>query len=134
MFHPRHIFFLSAAVVLTPACASKVLPQQQMMDTQASITSAEELKGDEDPDAKLHLQFARDQLAAAKRMMEEGEDDEALRMLDRASIDADLALLLARTEKLRQESREAQSEVDELQADSKTTKPAEPTTQMTAAE
>lgn len=117
MFQPRHILFV-AAVAFVPACAS-ALPQQQLMDTQASITSAEELKGDEDPDAKLHLQFARDQLAAAKRMMDEGDDEEANRMLDRASVDADLALLLAKTEKLRQESRDAQAQVDELQAGSK---------------
>jgi hypothetical protein len=118
MFHPRHALFVAAAV-LTPACAGKTLPQQQLMDTQAAITSAEELNGDEDPDAKLHLQFARDQLAAAKRMMKDGEDEEANRMLDRASIDADLALLLARTEQLREESREAQAQVDELQANNR---------------
>jgi len=127
MIQPRHIIF-ATAIALVPACAGKALPQQQLMDTQASITSAEELEGDEDPDAKLHLQFARDQLTAAKRMMEDGEDEDANRMLDRASADADLALLLARTEKLRQESREAQSEVDDLQAGSKTSAKSSSTT------
>lgn len=130
MFHPRHILF-AAAVALAPACASNTLPQQQLMDTQAAITSAEELNGDEDPDAKLHLQFARDQLAAAKRMMNDGEEEEANRMLDRASVDADLALLLARTEKLREESREAQAQVDELQANNRSS--STPTTQTVGA-
>lgn len=121
MFQTRHILF-AAAVALAPACASNALPEQQLMDTQAAISSAEELEGDEDPDAKLHLQFARDQLAAAKRMMSDGDEEEANRMLDRASVDADLALLLARTEKLRQESRDAQAQVDDLQANNRSSR------------
>lgn len=122
MFHPR-IIAGSIVLLALPACAGDVLPQQQLMDTQGKITSAEELRGDEDPDAKLHLQFARDQVRAAKRMMDDGDEEEAKRMLDRATADADLALLLARTEKLREESRAAQSEVDDLRSDATATAP-----------
>jgi hypothetical protein len=116
MFHSR-ILVASSVLVLVPACASTVLPQQQLMDTQGAITSAEELKGDENPDAKLHLQFAREQLTAAKEMMANGDDDEAERMLDRATADAELALTLARTEQLRAESRDARSDVNELRTE-----------------
>lgn len=116
MFHSR-ILVASSVLVLVPACASTVLPQQQLMDTQGAITSAEELKGDENPDAKLHLQFAREQLAAAKEMMANGDEEEAERMLDRATADAELALTLARTEKLRTESREARTEVNDLRSE-----------------
>jgi hypothetical protein len=116
MFHSR-ILVASSVLVLVPACASTVLPQQQLMDTQGAITSAEELKGDENPDAKLHLQFAREQLTAAKELMANGDEEEAERMLDRATADAELALTLARTEQLRTESREARSEVNELRTE-----------------
>ena len=116
MCHSR-ILFASSVLVLVPACAGTVLPQQQLMDTQGAITSAEELKGDENPDAKLHLQFAREQLAAAKEMMANGDEEEAERMLDRATADAELALTLARTEQLRAESREARTEVTELRTE-----------------
>lgn len=111
-----HRFFL-AAVIAMPACASGQLPQQQLMDTQAAIASTEELGGNEDPDAKLHLEYARDQLAGAKRLMARGDDEEANRMLARASVDAELALELARTEQLRKQSKEAWDEVDELRND-----------------
>jgi hypothetical protein len=116
MFHSR-ILVASSVLALVPACASTVLPQQQLMDTQGAITSAEELKGDENPDAKLHLQFAREQLTAAKELMANGDDEEAERMLDRATADAELALTLARTEQLRAESREARSDVNELRTE-----------------
>lgn len=110
------MLIVSTLFLVIPACASTSLPQQQLMNTQGAITSAEELQGDDDPDAKLHLTFARDQLNSAKQMMANGDGDEAERMLDRASVDADLALLLARSEKLRQQSSAAKAEVTELQS------------------
>lgn len=105
-----------AFFLVVPACASSTLPQQQLMDTQGAITSAEELKGGENPDAKLHLQYATEQLGVAKKLMDDGDKDEARRMLDRASADADLALTLARTEKVHKESKKARAEVDELRS------------------
>ncbi len=105
---------IALALLVVPACAGKTLPQQQLMDTQGAITSAEELKADENPDAKLHLQYATEQLGKAKKMMEDGDKDEARRMLDRASADADLALTLARTQKVHNESKQARAEVEQL--------------------
>lgn len=107
-------FVVSSTFLLVPACAATGLPQQQLMSTQGAIDSAEEIGADENPQAKLHLQFAREQITAAKQMMEDGDDVEAERMLDRATADADLALTLARTEQLRKESTEARTEVNEL--------------------
>lgn len=102
------------AFSLASACASSTLPQQQLMNTQGAIASAQELKAAENPDAKLHLQYATEQLAAAKRLMDDNEKTEARRMLDRASADADLALTLARTAKVHRESLAARAEVDQL--------------------
>lgn len=113
---PHHRLVLAALIAL-PGCASGTLPQQQLMDTQAAIASTEELGGNEDPDARLHLEYARDQLDGAKRLMARGDDDEAKRMLARASADAQLALELARTERLRKQSKAAWDEVDELRSD-----------------
>jgi glycerol-3-phosphate dehydrogenase len=110
-------FVVTSTILLVTACAAKQLPQQQLMDTQGAITSAEELDGDENPKAKLHLQFAREQLVTARQLIDEGDDEEAMRMLDRATADADLALTLARTEQLRKESVEARTEVEELRTD-----------------
>lgn len=117
MFHPRLIALATTCAVLMPACATAVLPQQQLADTQAAIASTETLGGASDPDAKLHLQYAREQMERAKRMMAEGDDDEALRMLDRASADAELALALAKTEQMRKRSEEAKAELDKLKSE-----------------
>ncbi len=116
MSYPR-LSTILIALVAVPACATKVLPQQQMLDTQSTIASAEEIDASENADAKLHLQYAREQLETAKRLMADGEDDEALRMLDRSSADAELALTLARTEQVKSQSGRAIAEVDALRND-----------------
>jgi Domain of unknown function (DUF4398) len=116
MSHLR-IFVVSSTLSLVTACAATQLPQQQLMSTQGAIDSAEEIGGDENPKAKLHLQFAREQIASAKQLMLDGDDEEAMRMLDRATADADLALTLARTQQIRKESGEARSEVEELRTE-----------------
>ncbi len=112
-FHIRSTPILASVVLGLSACASGMLPQQQLMETQSAIASTEELSA-EDPDAKLHLKYAREQMDTAQRLMARGEEKEAQRMLDRASADANLALALARTEKVREESDEARAKVDEL--------------------
>ncbi|MBC8072526.1 MAG: DUF4398 domain-containing protein [Deltaproteobacteria bacterium] len=111
-----HSHLIVALALVVPACASKTLPQQQLMDTQGAITSAEELGGDENPDAKLHLQYAREQLESAKKRMDDGDKDEAKRLLERAHADADLALTLARTEQVHQDSRKAIADVEALRS------------------
>jgi hypothetical protein len=103
-----------AAALCLGGCAGSQLNQQRLVDTQAAVSSAEELDEAEDPNVSLHLKYARDQLAAAKRLADEGEDDEANRMLERAHADAELALALARTERSRREAQEARAEVEEL--------------------
>lgn len=116
MSYPR-LPIIVLALLTIPACATKVLPQQQMLDTQSTIASAEEIDASENPDAKLHLQYAREQLETAKRLMADGDDDEAVRMLDRSSADAQLALTLARTEQVKSQSGKAIAEVDALRKD-----------------
>ena len=102
-------------VLLTSACASQQLPQQQLVDTNAAIDSAREIDKGETPSVELHVKFARDQITLAKKYMEDGEDEKAARMLDRAQADAEVALAQARTQESRQEATEAWNEVAELQ-------------------
>lgn len=105
---------LLTAVLCAGGCASSQLSQQRLVDTQSAIDSARELDEAEDPEVSLHLKYARDQLAAAKRLMDEGERKEAHRMLERAHADAQLALAMARTERSRNEAKRAWSEVENL--------------------
>lgn len=105
---------LATAALLAGGCAGANFNQQRMVDTQATVAAVEELDEVEDPEVSLHLKYARDQLAAARRLIDEGDDEEANRMLDRAHADAQLALAMARTERSRKEAREAWAEVEEL--------------------
>jgi hypothetical protein len=105
---------IAVALLCVGGCASSGLDQQKLVDTQAAVNSIEELEESEHPDVSLHLKYARDQLVAAKRLMDEGEDEEANRMLERANADARLALAMARTERSRKEAEEAWAEVEAL--------------------
>lgn len=111
---PRAFSLVVAAAICSGGCAGSNYNQQRMVDTQATVAAVQELDEAEDPEVSLHLKYARDQLAAARRLIDEGEGDEANRMLERAYADAQLALVMARTEHSRQEAREAWAEVEEL--------------------
>jgi hypothetical protein len=105
---------IAAALLCCCGCATSQLDEQRLVDTQAAVNAVEELDESEDPEVSLHLKYARDQLTAARRLADEGEGDEANRMLERAHADAALALAMARTERSRKEAREAWAEVEEL--------------------
>jgi len=102
-------------VLLSTACASQQLPQQQLVDTNAAIDSAQEIDKGETPSVELHIKFARDQLTLAKKFIKDGDDEKAARMLDRAQADAELALAQARTEQSRHDATQAWNEVAEIQ-------------------
>jgi hypothetical protein len=111
----RRIFLIIAtAAPFAGGCAANNVNQQRMVDTQATVAAVEELDEDEDPEVSLHLKYARDQLAAARRLIDEGEEEAANRMLERAHADAQLALAMARTERSRKEAREAWAKVEEV--------------------
>jgi hypothetical protein len=102
------------AALCVGGCASSGLDQQRLVDTQATVSTVEELGAAEHPDVSLHLKYARDQLAAARRLSDEGEDAAAARMLERAHADAQLALAMARTQRSREEAQQAWDEVESL--------------------
>jgi hypothetical protein len=60
------------------------------------------------------LKLAEDQLYRAERLMNEGENEEAVLYLNQAQADADLALALARTNQAREEAKRAAARVENL--------------------
>jgi hypothetical protein len=90
----KHIA-LSAAFFTVAGCASILIPPETLQSSESAIRGAEEIGAENVPDAKLHLQLARDQTAAAKQLSLNG-DERAIVMLARAQSDADLANGLAR--------------------------------------
>lgn len=112
--------------LLIGACASKQLPQSTLADTQAAMQAAQEIGAAKLPESQLHLKYANDQLATAKRLMDDGDEKRAKRMLDRAHADAELALALARTERDRSAAKAAWLEVDGLKQQPAPTSDAQP--------
>ena len=106
-----------AALVPTFACASA--PTRQLSDSKAALRAAEEMSGPENPKAAYHLKLAKDQIAAAENLIDDGDGDddemrEARAYLERAEVDAELAIAYARTSDLREDAREAWNEVEQL--------------------
>jgi hypothetical protein len=86
---------LGVVAMLAGGCANRQpLPTQQVTDVEAASRSANELGAQNNPQAQLHLKLADEQLKQAKVAMEDGDDQGAERMLQRAKADAELALAL----------------------------------------
>ena len=96
-------------------CATLQLPADRLQSSEASIRSAEEMGASAVPAARLHLQYAKDETAAAKKLAEEG-DERALVMLAKADADAELALGLAREVKVHSEAERAAEDLKALRA------------------
>jgi N-acetylmuramic acid 6-phosphate (MurNAc-6-P) etherase len=113
MIHLIRLCALSTALVA--GCATQQLPQQQLLDTTASIDSAKEIDQSVTPKVALHVKLAEDQVEIAKALIEDGDDERAMRMLDRAQADAEVALALAKTTRSRDAAKSAWDDVAELQ-------------------
>ena len=66
------------------------------------------------PEAAVHLEFARQQIADAERLWVEGEEQAAELRFMQAEADAELALALARAVPLERESRRTAAQAESL--------------------
>lgn len=86
------------ALFLGAGCAStSAAPNDKAETSSAAIRAAEEVGAKHNPDAALYLQLAKEQFEHA-RMLAPKDKESADRLLQRAQIDAELSLALARTE------------------------------------
>lgn len=94
-----HKLFLSV-IILGPilgACgASFPAPTQRMADAQSAERSARELGANDEPEAKLSLKLAQEQIGQAQKAMSDGDNKKADSLLVRAKSDAELALAQSR--------------------------------------
>lgn len=96
-------------------CTGSQLPPARVADTQSSISAATAVGAEQHPTAALHLKMARDQLKEAQGLVDRGKDDEAKLVLERATADAELALIITREAEARANVNKARSDVDALQ-------------------
>jgi Domain of unknown function (DUF4398) len=96
------------------ACGGSNLPPARIAETQSEVSAADAVGAQRHPGAALHLKMARDQLQEAKRLADDGKDDEARLVLDRASADAALALIMTREAEANAQAAKARAQVEAL--------------------
>ena len=106
----------TAGALLTLGCACATappLPAERLGQAEAEVRAAQEIGADRAPQARLHLQEARDTLAAAKET-NQTDPEAAARKLDIARAQAELANALAREQLARTEAEQAHTRLDTL--------------------
>lgn len=101
--------------ILVVGCGSAAVPQERLTSAQAAVKGAEVAGAPEDPKAALHLKLANEQIARAKALISDDQNEDAARVLDRAQADADLALMLAKESRAKREAAGAREQIEELQ-------------------
>jgi hypothetical protein len=110
------IFLAALGLLGAAGCGGgSSLPPARVTETQSAISAAEAVGANNNPRAALHLKLARDQMTGAEALLREGEDDEAKLMLDRARVDAELALVITRSSEQRAEALRAIEQVRNLE-------------------
>jgi hypothetical protein len=103
---------LSAATIA--GCASTDVSAEKMAAPQVRIAAAKEAGAAENPTAALHLKLSNDALEKAKVLARDGQGERANMTLDRATVDAELALELARLDNTRRDANQAMDEIQKL--------------------
>lgn len=115
----RHTFITHCALLLSAglftSCATTGALHTET--STAAIRSAEDLGATDVPRASLHLQLAKEELAAATELHERGEKEQAASMLLRAEADAELAIALSQADAERAEAKAAMERVYKLRSE-----------------
>jgi hypothetical protein len=101
------------------ACATYPPPTDTLANAIAAVRGAEEVGAEEIPQAALALQLAREEIAKARALMAEEENEPAYYLALRATSDADLALALVREEQARKEAEAAAQRVGAVEDEAK---------------
>jgi type III secretion system FlhB-like substrate exporter len=84
------------ALLPLAACASYPVPTERLANTTAAIRGAQEVGASGTPQAALHLKYAEEELARAKRLVADGNNERAEAVAANAQSDAELSLALTR--------------------------------------
>lgn len=111
------ILMLAVAVLTTAiaaGCASAPLSTEA---STSGIRGAKEAGAEGVPQAALHLQLAKEELALAMDLQKKGDKEEAASMLMRAEADSELAIALSRGDAERLEAEKSMERVHQLRQD-----------------
>jgi hypothetical protein len=114
----RKTLLAAALALIASGCAAKRVttdpPTERMAESQTAIRAAEQVGAARVPEAATYLGFAQQQVATARRLMDEGRYEAADLQLQQAAVDAQLALALARAVPLEDEARRMLEQVETL--------------------
>jgi len=112
-------FWMIPASLALAASACATAPRQQLTDSSAAVSAAEARDAAEHPRAAYHLALAKEQLEAAKPLVEGSRKDKqhARDLLARAEVDAQLAMSLAQSAEMQDQAKSAWDEVRELRSE-----------------
>ncbi|MDB4939086.1 MAG: hypothetical protein JWP87_6058 [Labilithrix sp.] len=91
-------------------------PSDRLATAEAASRSARELGADREPKAALHLKLAQEQIDQAKKLMTDGDNRRADLVLQRASSDAELAVMLAKENNASSEAQKAKERVNQMKS------------------
>lgn len=103
------------AAAFVAGCASTPTPRQEHTQASGSLRAAEAIGADRHARASVYLRNARDKVRRAERLMDEGDNAEARRVLERAHLDAELAIALTQAADAREDARQAMADVQDAQ-------------------
>ncbi|MDD5308525.1 MAG: DUF4398 domain-containing protein [Deltaproteobacteria bacterium] len=104
------------AIAIAAGCSNAPLRTEK---STSGIRAAQEVGAAQVPQASLHLQLAREELAQAQGLSKEGEKEQAESLLMRAEADAELAVALSRESTEKSEAQQAVERVRQLRQDNK---------------
>lgn len=115
---PKTILFGAALIVTAWGCSSGTPPVKEINETEAAIRAAEEVAAESVPAASLHLKLAQDQLRDAKALVGRGDNEMAREVINRARVDAEVAIAMAHTYEARVKARATADKLDALEKQS----------------
>ena len=110
------VFAALGAGLFAVGCAGAPRPDDQLVASEASVRTAQEIGAQHIPSAALELQLAEDELQHAKDFIRNGDNDKAKRELVKSKADSDLALSLTKREHALAEADTAQTNLKALNA------------------
>jgi hypothetical protein len=106
---------LALSGLLATACGGSFPePKEAEIQSEAAVRGAAEVGADKDPQATLHLKYAKDEIDEAKKLIAAENNERASFVLMRARADAELSLMLAKAHNEKVDAQKAQDEVAEM--------------------
>jgi hypothetical protein len=97
------------------ACGTTAVPEAKMTTAKTSVSAAEAVRAEDEPQAQLHLKMAQDAITAAEKQIAENQNEEAALNLERALADAELASELTNEAEMQRSSEAAVARLEALQ-------------------